>query len=211
MSRAPVLLILIAGTSSCSVAGNSRPPIVQPGAPGEPSRDVTPPEAADLSKVRFTDADVKFMHGMIAHHAQAVEMTELLKTRTNSRDVGKLALRIELSQRDEIRMMERWLHDRGEDVGDAHALHVHDGMLMPGMLTDAQMHELAAATGTQFDRLFLEDMIRHHDGALVMVKDLLATPGAAQESDMFTFISDIDADQRMDMERMGSMLREVLR
>ena len=108
-------------------------------------------------------------------------------------------------------MMERWLHDRGEDVGDAHALHVHDGMLMPGMLTDAQMHELAAATGTQFDRLFLEDMIRHHDGALVMVKDHLATPGAAQESDMFTFISDIDADQRMDMERMGSMLREVLR
>ena len=100
MSRAPVLLILIAGASSCSVAGNSRPPIVQLGAPGEPSRDVTPPEAADLSKVRFTDADVKFMHGMIAHHAQAVEMTELLKTRTNSRDLGKLALRIELSQRD---------------------------------------------------------------------------------------------------------------
>ena len=204
----PVLMIFVAAASCRSVAGGSSPPIVRPGAPGEPSRVVAPSVAADLSRVRFTNADVKFMQGMIAHHAQAVEMTGLLKTRTSSEDMKKLALRIELSQSDEIRMMERWLRDRRQEVPDPHASHMHGEMPMPGLLTDAQMRQLGAASGADFDRLFLEDMIRHHDGALVMVKDLLATPGAAQDSDIFTFISDVDADQRMEMERMGAMLRE---
>jgi uncharacterized protein (DUF305 family) len=202
--------MVLAGVS-CRSAAPSPPPIVQPGVPGEPSRIVTPTEAADLSRVRFTPADVAFMQGMIAHHAQAVEMTSLLKTRTQREDMKKLALRIELSQADEITMMERWLRDRGQDVPGPHAAHMHDGTQMPGMLTDAQMSELAAATGVAFDRLFLEDMIRHHDGALIMVQQLLATPGAAQESDIFTFVSDIDSDQRMEMERMGAMLRELMK
>jgi uncharacterized protein (DUF305 family) len=207
----PVLLICVAAASCRSIAGGSSPPIVRPGAPGEPSRIVAPSDAADLSSVRFTNADVKFMQGMIAHHAQAVEMTGLLKTRTNSEEMKKLALRIELSQADEIRMMERWLRDRRAEVPDPHASHMHGEMPMPGLLTEAQMRQLGAARGADFDRLFLEDMIRHHDGALVMVKDLLATPGAAQDSDIFTFISDIDADQRMEMERMGAMLKELVK
>jgi uncharacterized protein (DUF305 family) len=202
--------MVLAG-ATCRSAALSPPPIVQPGVPGEPSRIVTPAEAADLSQIRFTPADVAFMQHMIAHHAQAVDMTSLLKTRTQREDMRKLALRIELSQADEIKMMERWLRDRGQDVPGPHAAHMHDGALMPGMLTDAQMTELAAATGVAFDRLFLENMIRHHDGALIMVQQLLARPGAAQESDMFTFVSDVDSDQRMEMERMGAMSRELMK
>jgi uncharacterized protein (DUF305 family) len=202
-------LIVLAGASCRSAAVSPGPPIVQPGLPGEPGRVVSPIEAADLSRVRFTAADVAFMQGMIAHHAQAVEMTGLVKTRTDRDDLKTLALRIGLSQADEIQMMERWLRDRGQDVPGPHAAHVHDDTVMPGMLTVARMSELAAATGVAFDRLFFEDMIRHHDGALIMVQQLLATPGAAQESDMFTFVSEIDSGQRMEMERMGAMLRAL--
>ncbi len=185
-------------------------PIVQPGAPGQASHAVTPEKAADLSHVSFTPADVKFMQGMIAHHAQAVEMTQLLATRTESDDMRKLAKRIELSQVDEIGMMQQWLRARGQEVPSEHAHHMmHDGMLMPGMLTQDEMAKLAAAKGPEFDRLFLIGMIKHHGGALTMVKELLATPGAAQESEVFGFIADVDADQRMEMDRMSDMLKEM--
>jgi uncharacterized protein (DUF305 family) len=155
------------------------------------------------------------MQGMIHHHAQAVEMVELLKTRTQSADMKKLAQRIELSQRDEIKMMRHWLEARGQDAPDPSAHMMHGGMagmdmpLMPGMLTADQMKQLAAASGPAFDRLFLTGMIRHHGGALTMVKELFATPGAAQESDIFAFASDVDADQRMEIDRMSRMLEEL--
>ena len=161
-----------------------------------------------MSRVGHTAADVRFMQGMIGHHAQAVEMTDLVDRRASSDAMRKLAQRIQVSQADEIKMMERWLSTRGEEVPSAHAHHMTGGTLMPGMLTADEMSRLAAAKGREFDRLFLEGMIKHHEGALVMVKDLFATPGAAQESDVFAFASDVDADQRAEIDRMRSILKE---
>jgi uncharacterized protein (DUF305 family) len=187
-------------------AQGGQPPIVQPGAPGEASHVISAEKAADLSQVQYTGADIKFMQGMIGHHAQAIEMVELLKTHSNNDDMKKLGLRIELSQDDEIKMMQHWLEARGQQVPSRTAMHMHGAMLMPGMLTPDEMSQLAAAKGAEFDRLFLEGMIKHHGGALTMVHDLLETPGAAQESEVFAFVSDVEADQRMEIDRMGAML-----
>jgi len=148
------------------------------------------------------------MQGMIGHHAQAVEMTDLVNSRTASDAMRKLAQRIQVSQTDEITMMERWLSARGEEVPSAHAHHAMGTTLMPGMLTPEEMERLSAAKGRAFDRLFLEGMIKHHEGALVMVKALFSEPGAGQESDIFAFASDVDADQRAEIDRMRSMLKE---
>jgi uncharacterized protein (DUF305 family) len=185
------------------------PPIVQPGAPGQPTRVITADKAADLSQVQSTAADVRFMQGMIGHHGQAIEMTALLASRTVREDMRKLAQRIEVSQADEINMMQRWLEARGQDVPGPHAMHMHGATLMPGMLTAEEMARLASAKGDEFDRLFLEGMIKHHAGALTMVQDLLSTPGAGQESEIFAFASDVEADQRMEIDRMGAMLKEL--
>jgi uncharacterized protein (DUF305 family) len=185
------------------------PPIVQPGAPGEASRVITADKASDLSRVQYIGADIKFMQGMIGHHAQALEMVELLKTRSASDDLKKLALRIELSQDDEIRMMQTWLEVRGQQVPNRNAMHLHGATLMPGMLSPDEMKQLADAKGAEFDRLFLRGMIKHHGGALTMVADLLASPGAAQESEVFAFVSDVEADQRMEIDRMGAMLANI--
>jgi uncharacterized protein (DUF305 family) len=179
---------------------------VQPGAPGQPSQVISAEKATDLSQVEYTGADIKFMQGMIGHHAQALEMVELLKTRTASDDMKKLALRIELSQDDEIKMMQKWLDVRGQRVPARTEMHQHGAQLMPGMLTPDEMKQLEEAKGRAFDRLFLEGMIKHHGGALTMVRELLDTPGAAQESDVFSFVSDVEADQRMEIDRMGAML-----
>lgn len=195
--------------ASCGTTGaEPRPPIVQPGAPGESSRVITADKAIDLSHVQHTAADVRFMQGMIGHHAQAVEMTTLLTSRTASDDMRKLARRIEVSQADEITMMQRWLEARGQEIPGPHAHHMAGATLMPGMLTQAEMDRLADAKGAEFDRLFLEGMIQHHEGALVMVQELFATQGAGQESDIFAFASDVDADQRMEIDRMRGMLKE---
>jgi uncharacterized protein (DUF305 family) len=145
---------------------------------------------------------------MIGHHAQAVEMAELLSTRTSSEAMRKLGQRIQVSQTDEIKMMELWLSTHGEEVPSAHAHHMMGGTLMPGMLTQEEMDRLAASRGSEFDRLFLEGMIKHHEGALVMVKELFATAGAGQDADIFAFASDVDADQRMEIDRMRGMLKE---
>lgn len=184
-----------------------RPPrIVQPGAPGEASRTVAVDQAADLSRIQHTPADVRFMQAMIGHHQQAVEMVELLKTRTSRDDMRRLGQRIELSQNDEIALMRRWLEARGQPVPSEHAHHSGAVGSMPGMLSADEMARLAAAHGSAFDRLFLEGMIKHHDGALTMVNELFATPGAGQEVEIFSFAADVDADQRMEIERMGAML-----
>jgi uncharacterized protein (DUF305 family) len=198
-----------AGAASPPSGGGHSAPIVQPGAPGESSRVIPPETVADLPRPTFTEADVKFMQGMIGHHAQAIEMTDLLRTRTNSEAMKKLALRIELSQADEIKMMQHWLEAHGQGVPGPHAMHMPGATLMPGMLTPEEMNRLAAATGIAFDRLFLEGMIKHHTGALTMVKDLLSTPGAGQDAEIFAFASDVDADQRMEIERMEAMLKEL--
>lgn len=201
---------VLTAAASCRAAGGQRAPqLIQPGAPGEPSRAITADKAVDQSHVQHTPADVAFMQGMIGHHAQALEMTALLATRTRNDSMRKLALRIEVSQADEIRMMQEWLKRRGQEVPGEHAHHAHGAKLMPGMLTPDQMEHLAAAQGAEFDRLFLELMIRHHEGALIMVKELFATPGGGQEGEIFVFASDVDADQRMEIARMGAMLKEM--
>ena len=201
------VLCAAAGFAGCGAAATTaNVPIVQPGAPGQDSKVVQAEQARDNSKVQFTPADVKFMQGMIHHHAQALDMTELLATRTNSEDMKKLALRISVSQTDEIKMMRRWLTVRGQEVPGEHAHHMPGAPLMPGMLNAEEMARLAAAKGTEFDRLFLEGMIKHHGGALTMVHDLFATPGAGQDSEIYAFASDVDADQRMEIDRMAAML-----
>ena len=203
-------MLAATGAACRSASGvDAKTPIIQPGAPGEASRVVSAAAATDLSQVQFIGADIKFMQGMIGHHTQAIEMTELLRSRTNSDDMKKLALRIQVSQVDEIKMMQGWLQARGQPVPAPGAMHVHGATLMPGMLTEEEMAALAAAKGAEFDRLFLEGMIKHHTGALTMVNDLFASPGAAQESDVFAFASDVDADQRMEIDRMSAMLKEL--
>jgi uncharacterized protein (DUF305 family) len=193
-------------SAACRTAGDPAPPIVQPGAPGSGTRAIDATRAADLSGVQHTAADVRFMQGMIGHHAQALEMTALVPARTEREEMRLMSRRIELSQADEIKMMQDWLTARGQKLPDAHAHHVAGATLMPGMLTAQEMQRLTDARGPSFDRLFLEFMIKHHDGALIMVKDLFATPGAGQEPEMFAFVSDVEADQRMEIERMGAML-----
>jgi uncharacterized protein (DUF305 family) len=199
-----------AGTTTGTTV-SSHVPIVQPGAPGQASHEITADKAADLSHVQFTEADVKFMQGMIGHHAQAIEMTALLYSRTNRDDMRALAKRIDISQADEINMMKHWLEVRGQEVPNEHAHHMHGATLMPGMLTQEEMDRLAAAKGDEFDRLFLEGMIKHHGGALTMVQELFATPRAGQEVEIFSFASDVDADQRMEIDRMGAMLNSIVK
>jgi uncharacterized protein (DUF305 family) len=207
---AAALLTAAAGVSCRHAAPvSAKPPIVQPGAPGQPSRTIGAAQASDLSQVQYTGADIKFMQGMIGHHAQAVEMVALVPSRTSSDDVRKLARRIDVSQQDEMKMMREWLLARAQQIPDPRAHHMMGTTLMPGMLTPEEMEHLAAAKGAEFDRLFLEGMIRHHGGAITMVHDLFATDGAGQTPEIFSYASDVDADQRMEIDRMGSMLKEL--
>ena len=214
MKRFIAVALVSVAVSSCRSAAPVEPqsaPLVQPGAPGQASHPIAPAKAADQSKVQFTAADVKFMQGMIGHHQQAVDMTALLYTRTSSNDMKMLAKRIDISQQDEIKMMRRWLEVRGQEIPSEHAMHMHGATLMPGMLTEEEMARLAQAKGPDFDILFLEGMIKHHGGALTMVHELFATPGAGQDSEMFGFASDVEADQQAEIDRMSAMLGAMLK
>ena len=210
--RLPVAIVM-AGVVFLSLGAAAskaqQPPIVQPGAPGEPSRSISATEASDLAAIRYSEADVRFMQGMIPHHAQALEMTALLETRTTSDAMRQMAQRIELSQEDEIEMMQEWLRERGQTVTATDAHHVPGWMPMPGMLTPEEMDQLEAAAGVAFDRLFLELMIKHHRGALTMVENLLDQRGTAQDSQLFAFTSDVEADQSMEIDRMDAMLAQL--
>jgi uncharacterized protein (DUF305 family) len=207
--RALALFVGLAG-ASCRSLGDAAPALVQPGAPGQPTRTVSAAEAAGTAP-RTSDADVQFMQGMIAHHAQAVEMTALVGARSQRQEMRLLAGRITASQEDEMAFMRGWLDARGHAAPDAHAHHADGGTLMPGMLTPDEMARLTASTGADFDRLFLEGMIKHHAGALTMVADLFATRGAGQDTEIFSFASDVDADQRIEIARMEGMWLDVTR
>src|SRR5688572_23731651 len=158
----------------------------------------------DSARMRFAEADVAFVTGMLAHHAQAIDMAELAPARAESRAVRTLAARIVNAQRDEIALMERWLRDRDQPVpsvaSDEHAGH------LPGMLTAAELDELGRSTGQAFDRTFLAYMIRHHRGALTMVEQLLAADRAVQDPATFELASDIHVDQSTEITRMEQML-----
>ena len=201
-----LIVLVTTGGGACRTRGDDRPVIVQPGAPGQPTRVISAEKATDLSRVQYTAADVRFMQGMIGHHAQALEMAALVPERTHRDDMRLLAKRIDLSQADEIRMMQHWLEARHQQVPEPHAHHAAGATLMPGMLNTDEMARLVAARGDAFDRLFLELMIKHHEGALTMVKELYATAGAGQESEIHAFASDVDADQRMEIDRMRGMI-----
>jgi uncharacterized protein (DUF305 family) len=202
--------VLAASCRTARVASTSSAPdplpIVQPGAPGQPSRVITAQAAADVSKVDYIDADIKFMQGMIGHHAQAIEMVALIPTHSSRREMVLLGQRIDISQTDEIKMMQDWLRVRGQQVPGVNAMHAHGATLMPGMLSEEEMARLSRANRDEFDRLFLEGMIKHHEGAITMVKELFATAGAGQEVSIFSFANDVDIDQRMEIQRMGALL-----
>lgn len=263
------VLLLLAGVAA--VASHSEAsPIFQPGAPGEPSRQISAEAALELSRSGFIEADVVFMQHMIVHHAQAVEMVELLETRGAHPGVRRLGERIAASQAAEMDMMRTWLEQRGQPLDDPHLAHGHhhgeahsghghhgghtthhghsghhdhsghgdhraghgnhggagghahhghetpppvetdpgDIPVMHGMLSPNQMIALANAQGAEFDRLFLEGMILHHQGALDMVDDLIARPGSAEDPALSDFLSHVVSDQSAEILRMQSLLSE---
>jgi uncharacterized protein (DUF305 family) len=207
-----------AGLGFCPVRGAQQtdsattPVVVQPGAPGKPSKTL-PPSTKGVLPAR-SPADVEFMQGMIMHHQQAVEMTALIAAHTENKDLRLLGAKISSSQSDEIRFMQRWLAARGEAVSVAMPgmpdmdMSGEPMALMPGMLTPEQMEALRNAKGAEFDHLFLTGMIQHHNGALIMVKDLFNTAGAGQEADIFNFATDADNTQRAEIKIMQALLEK---
>jgi uncharacterized protein (DUF305 family) len=193
----------------CAQQADKAPPVVvQPGAPGKPTRTLPPSTRATLPL--RSPKDVEFMQGMIMHHAQAVEMTALIESHTEKKDLRLLGERISSSQSDEIKFMKRWLTNRGELISPAMpempGMDMSQAMLMPGMLTAKQMAALRKAKGPEFDQLFLTGMIQHHNGALIMVKDLFDTAGAGQDAELFNFATDVDSGQRAEIRIMQTML-----
>ena len=223
-----IRVVLSVATCSCAIAAASTlaslsslrvcaqqtspaaPVVVQPGAPGKPTRVLPPTTKGTLPPA--SPADVQFMQGMIMHHAQAVEMTALIESHTENKDLSSLGARISRSQSDEIKFMKRWLASRGQPISEAthdmrHMHMSHEPMaLMPGMLTAEQMEALRQAKGEEFDHLFLTGMIQHHGGALTMVKDLFDTAGAGQDAELFNFATDVDSGQRAEIRIMQGML-----
>ena len=208
-----IMAAITLASLSLSVSAQSPEPatpvVVQPGAPGQPTKSLPPSTRAKLPP--NSAKDVEFMQGMIMHHAQAVEMTALIDSHTQNKELRTLCARISRSQSDEIDFMKRWLTVRGEST----SMTMHhmpgmdmssDSMLMPGMLTEKQMAALRKAKGKEFDRLFLEGMIQHHNGALTMVKDLFDSAGAGQDAELFNFVTDVDSGQRAEIKIMQTML-----
>ena len=178
-----------------------------------PALPPDPPARPELVRQPYSPADVKFMAGMIPHHAQAVIMTGWAPSHGASPKLQLMCERMLISQRDEIAFMRTWLRDRGQTVPAADATHMkmeHDGMthdmLMPGMLNEAEMAALDKAHGREFDRLFLIGMMKHHQGAIDMVVELSASYGAMQDDIVYLFATDIQADQAAEIERMQLML-----
>ncbi len=182
-------------------------PIIQPGAPGEPARELSADEAIEIADTSYSPADALFMQDMIPHHHQAMEMGALVANRTNRPELIDVAGRIDASQGDEIEFMQNWLRERGERGPDptAHEA-MHTSHKMAGMATPEQMAELAASEGTAFDRLFLKLMIPHHEGAVKMVEELLEQPGSAYDPVLFEFTTEITNGQNAEIERMNALL-----
>jgi uncharacterized protein (DUF305 family) len=213
-----VVLSFGAAIASSQQTKPSDPPtIIQPGAPGQNGKVLTP-AAVELPVREPADADTYFMQGMIHHHSQAVEMTALMPSRTHNKELLAFGKRISISQTDEMKFMKQWLEERGKPVMMAHDMshmdhaamgHMSMAMpLMPGMLTPQQMKALAAASGPAFDHLFLTGMIQHHGGALTMVNDLFNTAGAGQDAQLYDFATDVDNTQTAEIKIMQGMLNK---
>jgi uncharacterized protein (DUF305 family) len=172
-----------------------------------------PPPRPDLVRQPYSEGDIEFMSGMIPHHAQAVLIAGWAESHGARPDIVVLCQRMVVGQRDEIATMRTWLRDRGQIVPDADATHhrmkmngVEHDMLMPGMLSPEELVQLDKARGTEWDRLFLTFMIRHHEGAIKMVDDLFKAYGALQDDDLYKLASDMYADQTTEIDRMGKLL-----
>ncbi len=206
-----VCALLLGGCTSDSPPEDEKDDrVVQLGAPGESNTELSEEELEALGSPGHTDADVAFVQGMIPHHQQALEMTAMVDERTAHEGLPLMAERMEISQTDEIAQMEAWLEERDEDLPAAHG--DHEGghaALMPGMLTEDELAQLEAADGVEFDRLFLQYMIRHHEGAVLMVEGLLTEGGGGQESEVFQLAQHIDSDQRVEIARMRTLLAEL--
>jgi uncharacterized protein (DUF305 family) len=194
--------------SSFAFAAPQQAPIIQPGAPGQPARELTAEQAIEIAVTSYSPDDVRFMQDMIPHHNQALEMSVLAPERTNNPALLEAALRIEVSQKDEIEFMQAWLRERGQQVPDptSHDAMHHEHKKMAGMASPEQMAELAAAEGTDFDRLYLELMIKHHEGAVKMVENLLEQPGSAFDSVLLDFTTAVTNDQTAEIEKMNALL-----
>jgi len=219
LQRFPALprltITLLLAVCLTRLATGQRPNVVQPGAPGKKTRVLAQTTRAILAPL--TAADITFMQGMIVHHQQAVEMTALIEKRTKNLEVRSLGARISHSQADEIAFMKRWLVSRGYPISDPSSSSAHhhgmahsQGALMPGMLSPAQMKDLAGANESNFDRLFLAGMIQHHGGALDMVRELFAVAGAGQDAEIFNFATDVDSGQRAEIRIMQAMLNKTI-
>jgi uncharacterized protein (DUF305 family) len=203
------LACLLSLSVSAQQTGRRTPVVVQPGAPGQPTKILPSSTRAKLPP--HSPADVQFMQDMIMHHAQAVEMTALIDSHTENKDLRSLGARISRSQSDEMDFMKRWLASRGEATSrpmqhmPGMDMSSHE-MLMPGMLTRKQMNALKKAKNEEFDHLFLSGMIQHHNGALTMVKDLFGSAGAGQDAELFNFATEVDSGQRAEIKIMQIML-----
>ena len=209
----PRKCLVILGTAtllSVSAALCQTAPIVEPGAPGQPSK--TLPANTTGIPTPLSSADVDFMQGMVMHHGQAVEMTALIPSHTQNPAVRELGAKISLSQTDEMKFMKRWLTVRNQPIDMSMPgmpdmdMHGNEMPLMPGMLSPKQMQALRSAKGAQFDHLFLTGMIQHHTGALTMVDQLFKSPGAGQDADLFDFATDVDNTQRAEIRIMQNLL-----
>ena len=198
------LVLIISGILSFNVNGNV--PILQPGAPGNPTIELDAETAIAIADSSYTAADVEFLQGMIIHHYLAFLMSEMAPTRTNNQTILDLAGRIDISQTDEIEFMKNWLVDRGQSIPDPsmdNMMHQHK---MMGMATPEQMMQLEASNSTDFDRLYLNLMIKHHDGAIEMVDRLNEFPGSAYDPQLYEFVTDLENDQAVEIERMNGIL-----
>jgi uncharacterized protein (DUF305 family) len=206
----------MAATACGSATGGTASPSLPMPVSGQGDSAAIAKARADSAIRPYTAADIHFMSGMIGHHAQAMVMSKLAPSRGASASVRTLAERIVNGQEDEIATMQRWLRDRRQPVPEARPGPMkmtmggveHD-MLMPGMLSEAQMRQLELARGAEFDRLFLTFMIQHHRGAVTMVEALFATYGAGQDHTVFKLASDVNVDQTTEIARMQQMLAEI--
>ncbi|MEU8076526.1 DUF305 domain-containing protein [Catellatospora citrea] len=201
-------VVMLSGGDTVPVEAGPTLRVVQPGAPGQSARTLSPEDVARLSAPPHNAADTEFMRRMIPHHGQALEMTALVAGRSQSSEIAQLAARIKISQQDEIALMEQWLTGRREALPSAHANHVGHGELMPGMLDQTDLTRLAQAKGPAFDRLFLDYMIRHHQGAVAMVEQLYQAGGGIEPSSD-RLARDVNADQQIEIRRMKELLAKL--
>jgi len=223
MRRITIKALSVAWVAAASACGGAATTSAgpSPAATASPATSTAAAARPNRNRPPATEADIRFMTNMIPHHAQAVLFAGWAESHGASRAIQAFCERIVVGQRDEIATMRNWLEDHGQPVPPAEYMRMSDHMghdmagmgtmehSMPGMLSEEQLAALDAARGPDFDRLFLEYMIGHHQGAIIMVDELFASYGGAQDDFVFKLANDIGADQTIEIERMQSMLEAM--